>query len=104
MNGLAEYSRFIQAAQLERWSLKPGPVIHRQFSSRIDYGLYDSFSVAVMQRDRLFEEYMTSCRNRLPRKGKMRLWRRSDVQDIGLFLFQHSGNIAVPPRDRVANG
>jgi len=104
MNGLAEHSCFIQAAQFERGCFKPRPVIHRKFSPRIDYGLDDSFSIAVVKRHGFFEEYMTACRNRLPRKGEMRLWRRSDVQDIGLFLFQHFGNIAVPSRNRVTDG
>jgi hypothetical protein len=68
VNRLAKHPCFIEAAQLERRSLEPGPVIHRKFSPRINDGLDDSFSIAVVKCDGLFEEYMTSCRDSLPRK------------------------------------
>jgi hypothetical protein len=104
MNGLAEHPCFTQPAQLERWRLEPRPVIYCKFSPSIDYGFDDSFSIAMVKCDGLFEENMTACRDSLPRKGKMRLWRRGDVQDIGLFHIQHFGNITVPSRDGVTNG
>jgi hypothetical protein len=58
----------------------------------------------MVKCDGLFKEYMTSCRDSLPCKRKMRLGRRCDVQDIGLFRIQHFVNITVPSRNSVTHG
>jgi hypothetical protein len=58
--------------------------------------------IVMSQSYRFLEKYVAACGYRLPSKWEVGLGGGRDVQDLGLFGFQHGRNIGIPMRNSVA--